>query len=109
LLVILNEFVDFSPDDLALVGLLARGDATLEEVPVDLGGHLLLAPTHRLSGFAVAEHLEAYELVDVTGTERRLIELHAELLHPDSSDVDHVGCPLPTASRGQGKLRIVVI
>ena len=36
LLVILHEFVDLSPDDLALVGLLARGDPALEQVPVHL-------------------------------------------------------------------------
>src|SRR5215510_3191552 len=36
LLVVLNQFVDLSPDDLALIGLLARRDATLEEIPVHL-------------------------------------------------------------------------
>ena len=44
LLVILNEFVNLSPDDLALVGLLARGDAALEQVPVDLRRRLFLPP-----------------------------------------------------------------
>ena len=37
----------------------------------------------------VVEDLETDELVDVTGTQGRLIELHPELLHPDGGDVDH--------------------
>ena len=36
LLVVLHELVDLRADDLALVGLLARRDAPLEQVPVDL-------------------------------------------------------------------------
>ena len=36
LLVVLHELVDLAADDLALIGLLARRDAPLEQVPVDL-------------------------------------------------------------------------
>ena len=35
-----------------------------------------------------AQDLEADQLVDVIGRERRLVELHAELLHPDCGDAD---------------------
>ncbi len=37
----------------------------------------------------VAEDLETDEFVDVAGGQRGLIELHAELLHPDCGDADH--------------------
>ena len=70
LLVVLDQFVNLSPDDLALVGLLARGDALLEQVPVHLGGHFLLGAAHgRMPGFAVVQHLEANQLVDVAGSQ----------------------------------------
>ena len=36
LLVVLHELVDLASDDLTLVGLLARGDPSLEQIPVDL-------------------------------------------------------------------------
>ena len=36
LLVVLHEFVDLSPDDLSLIGFLARRDASLEQIPVHL-------------------------------------------------------------------------
>ena len=38
---------------------------------------------------AVAQDLEAHELVDVVGGQRGLVELHPELLHPDGGNVDH--------------------
>ena len=38
---------------------------------------------------AVTQHLEADELVDVPGRERRLVEPDAELLHLDRGDIDH--------------------
>ena len=37
----------------------------------------------------VAQHFESDELVDIAGRQRGLIELHAELLHPDSGYADH--------------------
>jgi len=43
----------------------------------------------RLRAVAVIEHLEADQLIDVTGGQRSLVELHAELLHPNRGDVDH--------------------
>ena len=89
LLVVLHEFVDLSPDDLALVGLLARRDAPLEQVPVHLRRRLLLAAPNGLPGLAVVQHLEANQLVDVSGSQRGLIELHPKLLHPDGSHVNH--------------------
>jgi len=52
-----------------------------------------------LRGIAVIENLKPDELVDVTGRERRLVELHAELLHADRGNVNHRMSPerLPTA------------
>ena len=92
LLVVLHEFVDLSPDDLALVCLLARPYAPLQQVPVHFGRDLLLAaPNRRLTGLPVVQHLEAHELVDVFRSQRCLIELHPKLLHPDGRDVYHVG------------------
>ena len=69
LLVVLHELVDLPADDLALVGLLARGDAALQQVPVHLGRRAaaLPAPDRRLGLLAVAQHLEPDELVDITG------------------------------------------
>ena len=94
LLVVLHELVDFLADDLALVGLVARRDAPLEKIPVHLRRlrqpRLLLAAAHwRLRVLAVAQDLEPHQLVDVTGGQRSLVELHAELLHPNRGDVDH--------------------
>ena len=37
----------------------------------------------------VTQHFESDELVDITGGKRGLIELHAELLHPNSGYADH--------------------
>ena len=69
LFVILNELLDLPPDDVALIGLLARRDAPLEQVPLDLRlGRLFLAASHRrLALLAVAQNLEAHQLVDVVG------------------------------------------
>ena len=33
-----------------------------------------------------------YQLIDVACSQRSLVELHAELLHPDGSDVNHAVC-----------------
>ena len=38
LLVVLHELVDLAADDLALIGLFARRDAPLEQIPVDFRG-----------------------------------------------------------------------
>ena len=93
LLVVLHQLVDLLADDVALVRLLARRDPAFEQVPVHLRRRLFLASAHgRLPGLAVVQHLEAHKLVDVAGGERRLIELHPELLHTDGSDVDHGSC-----------------
>ena len=98
LLVVLDELVDLLADDLPLVGLFARGDAALEQVPVDLAGRrrrLLPLAANRLAVFAVVEHLEPDELVDVAGGQGGLVELHAELLHPNRGDADHrQSCPV---------------
>jgi hypothetical protein len=102
LLVILDEFVDLSPDDLPLVGFLARCDAAFEQVPVHLRRRLLLAAAHGLlPGIAVTQHLETNELIDILGRESGLVELHAKLLHPDRSDADHSKLPSapPVAAR----------
>ena len=51
LLVVLHELVDLAPDDLALIGLLARRDAPLEQIPVHLRGRRRLgAPCRRARG-----------------------------------------------------------
>ena len=92
LLVVLDELVDLLADDLALIGLLVGADAPLEQVPVHLARaarRLLAAAAHRLGLLAVAEHLEPDQLVDVAGAQGGLVELHAELLHPDRGDADH--------------------
>ena len=94
LIVVLHQLVDLLADDLALVGLVARRDAALEEVPVHLrrlrrAGLRFAAARRRLRAVAVAQHLESDKLVDVTGRQRSLVELHAELLHPNRGDVDH--------------------
>ena len=90
LLVVRDELVDLLADDRALVGLLARRDAALEQIPVHLRrrGGSSSAAAYRLRLFAVVEDLEPHELVDVVGGERCLVELHAELLHPDGGDAD---------------------
>ena len=90
LLVVGDELVDLPADDRALVGLVARRDAALEEIPVDLRrrGALLAAAADRLRLLAVVEDLEPHELVDVVGGEGCLVELHPELLHPDGGDAD---------------------
>src|SRR6188472_3336428 len=73
LLVILHEFVDLSPDDLTLIGLLARRDPPFEQIPVHLRwGFLLSTPDRLLARLAVIQHLEANELVDVFSGESRL-------------------------------------
>ena len=91
LLVVLHQLVDLPADDLALIRLLARRDAPLEQVPVHLRRRRARRPPRTPAGgpVAVAEDLEPDELVDVTGGERSLVELHAELLHPDGGNVDH--------------------
>ena len=93
LLVVLHQLVDLAADDLALIGLLARRDAALEQIPVHLrrrGAWPRLAAAHRrLRAVAVAEHLEADQLVDVAGGQGRLVELDPELLHADRGNVDH--------------------
>ena len=92
LLVVLHQLVDLLADDLALIGLLARADAPLEQVPVHLRSvrRRLLAPAaDRLRLLAVTEHLEPDQLVDVAGGQGGLVELHPELLHPDGGDADH--------------------
>ena len=101
LLVILHEFVNFSPDDLALIGLLARGNSPLEEIPVNLRRRLSASTANgRLAGLAVVEHFEPYQLVDVLGGQRSLIELHTKLLHSDGSHVYHVrSSPAPFNGR----------
>src|SRR5450759_6034550 len=67
LLVILDELVDLPADDRPLIGLVARGDAALQKIPVDLRWHaaLLATTADRLSLFAVIEDFEPHELVDV--------------------------------------------
>ena len=91
LLVVLDELVNLAADDLALVRLFARGDAPLQQVPVDLGGGAaaLAATDRRLGLLAVAQDLEAHELVDVTCGQGGLVELDSELLHLNRGDVDH--------------------
>ena len=98
LFVVSDELVDLLADDLALVGLLARGDAALEQIPSDLGLARVAPHARRAALLAVAQHLEAHELVDVLGRERSLIELHAKLLHPERGDANHrqagaLSCP----------------
>ena len=53
------------------------------------GRRLLAAAAHRLRLLAVAEHLEPDQLVDVAGAQGGLVELHAELLHPNRGDANH--------------------
>src|SRR5262245_35062213 len=94
LLVVLHQLVDLLPDDLALVGLVARRNAALEEVPVHLRrlrqtGFLSATPHVRLSTLAVAEKLEPDELIYVAGREGSLVELHPELLHSNRGNIDH--------------------
>jgi hypothetical protein len=90
LLVVLHQLFDLLANDLALIRLFVRGNAALEQVPVDLGlRHLFFAAHARLSLVLIAQDLETNELVDVTGRQGGLIELHAELLHPDSGYADH--------------------
>ena len=95
LLVVLHELVDLAADDLALIGLLARRDAPLEQIPVHFRGRrarhgLLLAAAHAgLRAVAVVQDFEPNQLVDIAGGQGGLVELHPELLHPDGGDVDH--------------------
>jgi hypothetical protein len=91
LLVVPDQFVDLPADDLPLVGLVVRRDPALEDVPVHLRRHAAALPSAhgRVVLLAVAQHLEADELVDVLGRERRLVEPHAELLHLNGGDIDH--------------------
>src|SRR5262249_34338630 len=108
LLVVLHQLVNLSPDDLALVRLLVRGDAALEQIPIDLGDrraglNLLLAAAHRwLRVFAVAQDLAPHQRVDIARGQRRLVELDAELLNVDCGNVDHSEfrmTPLESSSR----------
>src|SRR5205823_774222 len=105
LLVVLHELVDLAADDLPLIGLLARRNAALEQVPVHLRrrGAVLLLPAadRRLAAVAVAEDLEPDQFVDVAGRQRSLVELHAKLLHPDRGNIDHM-IRIPEASAGSG-------
>ena len=93
LLVVLHELVDLLADDLALIRLLARRDAALEQVPVHLRrlafARLRFAAADAALRLAVIEHFEPDELVDIAGGEGGLIELHPELLHADGGNVDH--------------------
>ena len=52
-------------------------------------GRLLASAADPLRLLAVTEDFEAHELVDVLRGERGLVELHAELLHPDRCDANH--------------------
>jgi hypothetical protein len=92
LLVVLDQLVDLLADDLALVRLLVRRNAALEQIPVDLrlGTTLLLAAKPSLSLILIAQHFEPDELVDVAGREGGLVELHAELLHSNRGYADHL-------------------
>jgi hypothetical protein len=69
LLVVLHELVYLPPDDLALIRLLARGDAALQQVPVHLGGGAATLPAadRRFGLLPVTQHFEPDEFVDVTG------------------------------------------
>ncbi len=68
LLVILDELIDLAADDVPLVGLVARGDAPFEQVPVDFRpGAPATAAHRRVRLVGVAQDLEAHELVDVLG------------------------------------------
>jgi hypothetical protein len=89
LLVVLDQLFDLLADDLALIGLLARRDSSLKQVPVDLGLRRLLGAAYPSSLVDVTEDLESDELVDVAGGQRGLIELHAKLLHFDCGNADH--------------------
>ncbi len=90
LLVVVHELFDLLADDLPLVRALVRRDPALEQVPVDLRLQRLTAASHRrMPLFGVAQDLETDELVDVAGRQRRLVERHAKLVHPDGSNVDH--------------------
>ena len=62
----------------------SRSQFTLEGVP-----RRLPPRTGRLGLLAVAQDLEAHELVDVTCRQGGLVELDSELLHPNRGDVDH--------------------
>ena len=69
-------------------------------------GACFLPPrTPGLARFAVVQHLEANELVDVAGSQRGLVEVDPELLHPDRSHVDHASLSLdgrfPAYGRGE--------
>src|SRR5581483_1919818 len=51
---------------------------------------LLLAAAHRrLRLIAITQNLESNELVDVTGRQGSLVELHPKLLHADGGNVNH--------------------
>ena len=52
-------------------------------------GVFFVAAPDGLPRLAVAQDLEANQLVDVFGSQSCLIELHAKLLHSDCSDVNH--------------------
>src|SRR5690606_18985528 len=69
LLVVSHELVDLLANDLALVRLVARRDAPLEEIPAHF--RCSRAAPHGLAfrRFAVVEHLEADQLVDIAGRE----------------------------------------
>src|SRR5205814_2427581 len=107
LLVILHELVDLAADDLALVRLLARRDPPLEEIPVHLrrrGARLLLAAAdRRLRRVSVAQDLEPNQFVDIARRQRSMVELHAELLHPNRGNVDHRWIPKPGRPGGWGR------
>src|SRR4030095_7483622 len=78
LLVVLHQFVDFSPDDLSLISFFARRNSTFQQIPIHFRLRLLLAARHGwLARFAVAETLEPNELVDIPGGKGGLIKLHA--------------------------------
>jgi hypothetical protein len=90
LLEVLDQFVDFLADDLALIRLFTRRDAAFQQIPADLG--LPGAAAHARAAaalIAVAQHFEPHELVDVFGSQGSLIELHAKLLHSKCGDTDH--------------------
>src|SRR5262245_44778160 len=92
LFVVLDELVDLLANDLPLIGLLARRDAALEQIPVDFRWQRTWtgpAAAYAVGTVCVIQHLEPDKLVDITGSQGRLVELDAELLHADRSHVDH--------------------
>jgi hypothetical protein len=80
---------------LPLVRLVTRSDTPLEQIPSDLRlrWSLLAAADGWVRLLTVAQHLESHQLVNIIRGQRRLVELHPELLHPDGGYADHKGRP----------------